>query len=291
MRSMTGFGRAVVERGGARVVAEVRALNQRFFELKMSLPRGWGEHEARVRKMVQDVVSRGRVEIFLRQITVKPLGTQLAVDERLARMYVAEMRRLGRRLHLEGRLGLDTIAHRPEIFHVIEDEGDHAHGIRLGFEALAKALRRLEGERLREGRSIKRDFAARIRKIAAAIPKIRRLADRTRRDVITAFRTRVKDLLENQPVNEKRVYEEAAAAAQRGDISEELTRLTIHLDALGDLVNREGPAGKSIEFLLQEINREVNTMGSKAQSAALSQLTVAIKDEAERMREQAQNVE
>jgi uncharacterized protein (TIGR00255 family) len=291
MRSMTGFGRAVVERRGARVVAEVRALNQRFFELKMSLPRGWGEHEAQVRKMVQGVVSRGRVEIFLRYVTVRPLGTRLMVDEQLARAYVNELRRLGRRLRLDGHLGLDAIAHRPEIFHVIEDEGDRAYGIRLGLEALGKALRRLEAERLREGRSIRRDFAARIRKITAAIPKINRLAERTRREVIAAFRARVKDLLENQPVNEKRLYEEAAGAAQRGDITEELTRLKIHLDALGELVNRDRPVGKSIEFLLQEINREVNTMGSKAQSAALSQLTVAIKGEAEKMREQAQNVE
>ncbi len=292
MRSMTGFGRASVERHGIRAVAEVRALNQRFFELKMSLPRGWGEHEGQVRRMVQKVVARGRVEAVLRYTTVKPPPVRLVVNERLARAYVAELCRLGKRLHLDGPPSLETIMQRPEIFHVVEEEDDDpGHGVRLGFEALAKALRRLEAERVREGRGLRRDFQARLRKVAAVIPAIERLAERTRAEVIEAFKTSVKEMLADLPVNEKRLYEEAAGAAQRGDITEELTRLRIHLGALKELVTRNEPVGKPIEFLLQEIGREVNTMGSKAQNAALAHLAVALKGEAEKMREQAQNVE
>src|SRR5690242_8521395 len=292
MRSMTGFGRAFVEREGVRVVAEVRALNQRFFELKLSLPRGWGEHEAQVRKMVQKVVSRGRVEVFMRYVAVKAPEVKLQVNEKLAKMYVSEMRRLGKQLNLNGHLDLDVIMHRPEIFHVVEADEDHvAHGIHLGFEALEQALRKLEVERVREGGSLKRDFARRVKKIRAAIPRIEKLSSQTRLEVLAAFQARVKELLAETPVNEKRLYEEAAGVAQRGDITEELTRLRIHLDALAELLQREEPIGKSIEFLLQEINREVNTMGSKSQNAALSQVTVEVKGEAEKMREQVQNVE
>src|SRR5579885_718989 len=116
-------------------------------------------------------------------------------------------------------------------------------------------------------------------------------SEQTRAEVMKNFQARVRELLANLPVNEKRLYEEASSASQHGDISEEITRLKIHLDGLGDLLNREGPVGKSIEFLLQEINREVNTMGSKSQNAALSHLTVEVKAEAEKMREQVQNVE
>lgn len=291
MRSMTGFGRAFVERDGIRVVAEIRSLNQRFFELKASLPRGWGEHEAQVRKMVQTVVSRGRVEVFMRYVTTKPPPARLQVNERLARSYITELRRLGKQLKLNGKLSVETIMHRPEIFHVVEEEGEQAHGVHLGFEALDKALKKLDAERTREGLSLKRDFSRRIKKIFEATPKIAQLSEQTREDVLQDFQNRIKELLAEVPVNEKRLYEEASSIAQRGDISEELTRLGIHLNALKDLLSREEPVGKSIEFLLQEINREVNTMGSKSQNAALSQLTVAVKAEAEKMREQVQNVE
>ena len=292
MRSMTGFGRAHLERDGVRVVAEVRALNQRFFELKLSLPRGWGEHEAQVRKMVQATVSRGRVEVFMRYSATKAPPVKLQVNEKLARLYIAELRKLGKQLNLNGRLGLETIMQRPEIFHVIEDEDDQIHhGIKLGFEALDLALKKLEAERIREGNSLKRDFARRIKKILLAMPKIEKLSGDTRADVLASFQNRVKELLAEMPVNEKRLYEEAAGVAQRGDITEELTRLRIHLDALKELLERAEPVGKSIEFLLQEINREVNTMGSKSQNAGLSQLTVEVKGEAEKMREQVQNVE
>jgi uncharacterized protein (TIGR00255 family) len=291
MRSMTGFGRAFVERDGVRVVAEVRALNQRFFELKMSLPRGWGEHEAQVRKMVQAVVSRGRVEIFVRYAAVKPPTAKLQVNEKLAKAYINEVRRLGKQLKINGRVGIESILHRPEIFHVVEEDNSETHGVRSGIDAVSKALKNLDAERLREGQSLKRDFLRRIGKITAAIPKIEKLSQQTRDEVLSTFQSRIRELLGEIPVNEKRLYEEAAGAAQRGDITEEVTRLRIHLQALKDLLDRDEPVGKSIEFLLQEINREVNTMGSKSQNAALSQLTVAVKGEAEKMREQVQNVE
>ena len=292
MRSMTGFGRAHIERDGMRVVAEIRALNQRFFELKLSLPRGWGEHEAQVRKMVQGTVSRGRVEVFMRYTAIKAPPVKLQVNEKLARLYITELRRLGKQLNLNGRLGMETIMQRPEIFHVIEDEDDQInHGVKLGFEALELALKKLEAERIREGNSLKRDFARRIRKILVAMPRIEKLSAETRVEVLAGFQARVKELLGETPVNEKRLYEEAAGVAQRGDITEELTRLRIHMEALKELLERTEPVGKSIEFLLQEINREVNTMGSKSQKAGLSQLTVEVKGEAEKMREQVQNVE
>jgi len=291
MRSMTGFGRASAEKGGTRVVAEIRGLNQRFFELKTNLPRGWGEHEAHLRKSIQEVVSRGRVELFVRQMTIKAPKARLEVNEPLAKLYVRELGRLAGSLKLKGQIGVEMILHRPEIFHVIEEETDEAHGVKMGFDALAKALKHFDAERVREGTSLKRDFAARIKKIRSILPAIEKLSKQTRDEVLNAFRARIQELIGEVPVNERRLFEEAASAAQRGDITEELTRLRIHLDGLAELIERDGPIGKSIEFLLQEINREVNTMGSKSQNAALSHLTVELKGETEKMREQVQNVE
>ncbi len=291
MRSMTGFGRAQLERGGYQAVAEARALNQRFFELKLSLPRGWGEYEAEVRKLVQGVVSRGRVEVFVRCVALKPPPARLKVNDELAASYVNELKRLGKRLGLDGAVGVAAILQRPEIFHVVEEERDDRAGAELAMAALGRALKALEGERTREGAALKRDFETRLRTIGRAVPRIERLAAASRTAIRASFESRVRELLGDLPVNEKRLYEEASAAAQHGDISEEITRLGVHLQALKAALGRGGPIGKSIEFLLQEINREVNTMGSKSQNAALSQITIEIKGEVEKMREQVQNVE
>jgi uncharacterized protein (TIGR00255 family) len=291
MRSMTGFGRAEMARDGIHIMAETRALNQRFFELKLNLPRTWGQHEAEIRKMVQSVVVRGRVEVFVRYTRVGPPKSRLQVNDELARMYIRELRRLGRSLKLNGKLGFEAILQRPEVFHVIEEEEESPLGAELGIEVLGRALKAMDTERIREGRALKRDFELRLKALASAIPRLDELAADARMVIRTNFETRIRELLAELPINEKKLYEEASAAAQHGDITEEMTRLRVHLEALSTLLKRAGSIGKSIEFLLQEINRELNTIGAKAQNAKMSQITVEMKGEAEKMREQVQNVE
>jgi uncharacterized protein (TIGR00255 family) len=162
---------------------------------------------------------------------------------------------------------------------------------------MSAALKALETERVREGRSLKRDLTARLSTVQSFVRQIVRLAEESRHTIIGNFQTRVREMLarpdggELRLLEEKRLYEDAANAAQRADISEELARLKAHLQALGELFSREGAVGKEIEFWLQEVGREVNTVGSKSQNPALSRLAVAIKGELEKMREQVQNVE
>jgi uncharacterized protein (TIGR00255 family) len=206
-------------------------------------------------------------------------------------MYIRELRRLGRSLKLDGKLGLESILQRPEVFHVIEEDEEPHLGTQLGLEALRRALKTMEAERVREGRALKRDFESRLKTLSSAISHMDQLANAARTTIRTNFEVRIRELLADLPVNEKRLYDEASAAAQHGDITEEMTRLRVHLDAMSTLLKRTGPIGKSVEFLLQEINRELNTMGAKAQNARMSQLTVEMKGEVERMREQVQNVE
>jgi uncharacterized protein (TIGR00255 family) len=222
---------------------------------------------------------------------MRPPRARLRVNDDLAASYVTELRRLGKRLDLDGKLGLDAILQRPEIFQVIEEENDTRAGVEVALLAMKGAVKALDQERRREGAALRRDFEARLKKIGAGIPKIEKLAAQSRTTIHSSFETRVRELLGDLPVNEKRLYEEASNAAQHGDITEELTRLRVHLTAMRALINRTGPIGKSIEFLLQEINREVNTMGAKSQNAALSQITIEMKGEVEKMREQVQNVE
>jgi uncharacterized protein (TIGR00255 family) len=291
MRSMTGFGRAEVERGGIQATAEVRSLNQRFLEFKLNIPRGWGELEAEIRRLIQGVVARGRVEVFLRYVTSGPPPARLQVNDELAGKYVAELRRLGKKLGLGGHPTIEAILQRPEIFQVSEAEIDSRRAVPLGLAALKKALRALDIERTREGGALRRDFAARVSRIETAIPELQRLAEHSRQAIMENFQKRIGELLEGLPHNERRIYDEAASAAQHVDITEELTRLRAHLQGMRELLGRKGPVGKPIEFLLQELNREVNTIGAKSQSAPLSRLAVDLKGEIEKLREQVQNVE
>lgn len=273
------------------MTAEIRTLNQRFFELKLNLPRTWGEHEAEIRKLIQGVIARGRVELFVRCALLSPPPTTLRVNDRLAALYVKELGRLGRSLGLSGKPEIQVLLHRPEIFQVSEEETDSRPGVQLAFTAITRALKALETDRKREGKALRADFIQRINTIIESVPKIERLAGASRSEIVANFQTRLRDLIGDLAVNEKRLFEEASDAAQRADITEEVTRLRTHLQGLRELVEGEGAVGKQIEFLLQEVNREINTMGAKSQSAALSRVTVGLKGEVEKMREQVQNVE
>jgi len=296
MRSMTGFGRGRAERGDSQVQAEVRSVNQRFLEIKLNLPRGWSEQETELRKLIGATASRGRIEAVIRSAGPRP-GGRLIVNQKLAQTYIKELRALKKHLALSGEPALDALLSRPEIFQIVDQETELGPELTLGRKALADALKALDAERIREGKSLKRDLSSRLTKIQTFTKEIGRLAEESRQALIDGFQKRVRELL-SEPgsdelclVEEKRLYEDAAIAAQRADISEELARLKAHLQALGELFSREGAVGKEIEFWLQEVGREVNTVGSKSQNPALSRLTVAIKGELEKMREQVQNVE
>ncbi|MGH7905610.1 MAG: YicC family protein, partial [Candidatus Binataceae bacterium] len=228
---------------------------------------------------------------FVRCAALKPPPARLRVNDDLARRYVGELRRLGNQLGLNGKPDIEAILSRPEIFQVTEEEADMHMAARAGVSAIKKALKALDAERAREGGALRLDFTRRLSTIGAAIPQMAKLAEHSRKVILGNFQVRVRELLEGLPFNERRLYDEAASAAQHVDITEEMTRLRAHLQGLRALLSRKGPVGKPIEFLLQELNREVNTVGAKSQNAALSRITVELKGEIEKMREHVQNVE
>lgn len=287
---MTGFGRAEIERRKMRITVEMRSLNQRFFELKFNGPRTWVRHEAEIRRLVQGVIARGRVELFVQCTSSGPPTTKLRVNDRLASLFVTELSRLGRHLGLTGKPSIEVLLHRSEIFEVSREEIDFVPGVQLAFTAITRALKALETDRKREGDALQADFIRRIITISEAVLKIERLMETSRGKALANFRTRRRNLIADQTVNEKRLFEEACEAAH-ADIGEEATRLRAHLRDLQELVQHDGTVGKQIEFLLQEVSREVNTIGAKSQSAALSGVIVGLKSEVEKMREQVQNVE
>jgi uncharacterized protein (TIGR00255 family) len=288
---MTGYGAGSASFPGGRVSVELRAVNHRFLELKTMLPRDFLPWEKDLRALLETQLKRGKVDLTL-TLLGKPPGTymvQLNLD--LARAYQDALMRLQQELGLKGDADLNLLAAHSDLFQISEKPQPTTAEIEAAKHALQRALTTLERQRLREGKFLQRDLRTRV----SALGKIRRLVKE--RSVTTQqvqrekLRQRVMSLLKGIEVEQSRLLQEVVALTQKSDITEELVRLDSHLEALGSLLRAHEPVGKRIDFLLQEIQREINTIGAKADDTTIRHLVVEAKEEVEKLREQVQNVE
>lgn len=291
MKSMTGYGGATVPFPGGKVVVEVRAVNHRFAEIRFTLPREYYPWEAELREMVQKVLKRGKIEVAIYPSGWQPKGYDVRLNIELARAYRDAFSHLRKELGVQGEVDLSFFASRPELFQVVEKPGQPNAGVQAAKGALRQALAALERERCREGRFLKKDVGQRVRHLERLWKKVKKRLPIVQKGLKEKFRSRLAALLTGAEIDQGRLLQEVAFLIQRSDVTEELVRLHSHFTALRALLGESGPMGKRIDFLLQEIQREVNTIGSKADDAAVRQLVVEAKGEVEKLREQAQNIE
>ena len=293
MRSMTGFGTATREGPAGSVACEVRSFNHRSLKVSLRIPPALAGWESDFEGRVRDSLSRGAVygtfRIGRAQAPAGPL-----LDPALARRYAEALADLGTELGLPGQPDLGLIAGLPGVVLATTSpsERDEAMG-RTAEEALDGALGDLEVSRTREGAALHRDFTARIKRIEKALSLVRRRAPKVSAAARTRIGKRLREVLAAQAEGAIRdaVAREVALLAERGDISEELTRLAHHLEAFRAAASGKGEVGRRLDFLLQEMLREVNTIGSKSQDAPIAAAVVDMKVEVDRMKEQAANVE
>ncbi len=294
MKSMTGFGAGSARLGsgkaGGTVSVEIRSVNQRFLDLKLSLPKEYGAFEAELRKTVQESAARGRLEVYVSRSLPGGERTRLEIDEQAARGYVEEWRRIKRKLRLPGEVDLSFLKGLSELYRPREASDSAASEVAAVRKALAAALAELDRSRLREGKHLEGDMRARIRAIEALAAGMAERAAAGFEETRRRIAERMRELLNGQ-VDENRILQEAAFQAEKSDVTEEIVRLKSHLAGLRDLCGAAEPIGKKIEFLLQEIGREVNTVASKSSDLGLTELAVDAKSEVEKIREQVQNVE
>ena len=292
MNSMTGFGQAHAPVSGGRMNAEVRSVNSRFLELRISLPREHQALEAELRKLAQAKVQRGRVEVAIRREGRAGRKAAVEVDVKLARSVVGAWRKVGRELKLPTDIDLSFLRSAAgDVVRVVDEAPDprkEAGAIRKAFRAALDAHVR---ERAREGEHLARDMKARLRALVRLRRRASKLADEIRPVMAKRLGGRISDLMGDREPDPARIAQEVAIAVDRADVAEELTRLESHLTALGELLGAKDPVGKRLEFLLQEILREVNTIGSKANHLPLTQAVLDAKGEIEKLREQVANVE
>ena len=289
---MTGYGAGAAEAPGARVTVEIRGVNQRFLDVKVAVPREYAAWETEMRDRVRKTAQRGRVEVTVLRTPIPGRRRyRVAVQPALARAYVGAARELVRALRLTGGPTLGDVLRLPGLFEVSEEPPDLGRERTALYRALGAALRAFDAERRREGAHLERDMRRRTTQLRALTARIRRRLPQALAALRGQVEERLVRLVGGSELDPSRIAHEVALLAERGDITEELVRLESHLAALAAAFGERGPVGKRIDFLVQEVHRELNTTGAKAGDLMITDLVLAAKGELEKLREQVQNVE
>ena len=291
LKSMTGFGTGRSRAGDEELSVEVRAVNHKHLEVKVRLPRELAALEAAVVKAVRSRCARGAVDVAVRRSASTVTGGVPTVDAAMARAWREALRTVARAAELADTPTASQIAGQPGVVRMEEPVTDLALAEGALERALAEALDAMVAARVREGRALEADLSARLQRVATLAAEVAALAPRTVETYRARLQERVADLLKGAPIDEARLVQEVALFAERTDVAEEATRLQAHLAAFRSFLASSEPAGRKMDFLVQEMHREVNTTGSKSQSTDISTCIVELKAELERIREQVQNVE
>ncbi len=291
LHSMTAFGRGEAEADGFRFTVEVRSVNHRFCDIQVKLPRRYSRFEEEIRKRVASAFSRGRIEVTVTADEALEKAEHLTVDLELTKTYVRLLRSLQEELDLGGDVRLEALLTFRDIFTVKEDEATHERAWAVLAGALNGAVTGCLQMRAEEGAAIAADFSQRLQHLDDLVGEIEARAPVVTQEARDRVRERIQVLLGDVPLDEARLAQEAAILADKNDITEELVRLRSHLQQFRDQCQADGARGRQLEFLLQEIHREINTVGSKANDLAVAQRVIQAKAELERVREQVQNVE
>jgi uncharacterized protein (TIGR00255 family) len=291
IHSMTAIGQAegrVLEKG---LRVEIRSVNHRFRDIIVHLPRTLIPLEARIRKIVAERVSRGRVEVRLQIEEIASVPRGLKLDIHLAKRYLELLTELKEKLGLGGEVDVSLLAGQNNIFLWEEEEID-LEAFMAGFEPLLmEALKNFLTMRAEEGRALSEDFISRLRTLATLLATMESLRESVTLSYRDRLQERVRALTGGFELDQARLLEEVAYLADRSDITEEITRLKSHINQFEALLAEGGAVGRRLDFLLQEMNREANTISSKAQDVTLTQAAVDMKSELEKLREQVQNIE
>lgn len=285
MKSMTGYGEAAAQGRWAKVLVQIRTLNHRHLDLQPRIPREYLSVEEEIRKRVREKISRGRVELFVTRTAIKAPERRLHIDEKLLGQYLQSFRRIKSRYGLKGELDVSLLADLPDLFKLAEPESREGEERALVFKALGRALKNLDRSREREGRHLAVDIAKQARELASIAASLTHESGK--------IGVRIKESLVQKEGAEAGLAAPGGngGVSFKGEIHEETVRLKTHVAELGRLVRKRAAMGKRIEFLLQEIVRELNTVSSKAPQLPVIQLVVAGKEHVEKIREQAQNIE
>ncbi len=288
---MTGYSRVQGECDGLTMVVELRSVNHRFCDLSVRLPKHLLFMESSLKKAVQKRFSRGHIDLVVQlEGGEKPLE-QLTLDRGLARQYHRVLEQLRKDLGLHEEITLSHFVHYRDLIRTVESNGHLGKQSHLAERLMSRAMDALEAARGAEGEAICREFQSRLRSIRRSVERIKNRLPRVISACQRRLSARIHELTGGIDLNPDRLAQEVALYAERSDVSEELARMQSHLDRFEEMLKSQEAVGRSLDFLLQEMVREVNTIGSKGNDSVISHEVVFLKGELEKLREQVQNVE
>lgn len=291
IKSMTGFGRAEETIGGRDIVVEIRSVNHRYYEFSARVPRAYGYLEEKLKNYINGKISRGKVEVSVSIASADCGDSLIEVNIGTAKGYINALRTANEELGLTDDLTLSRLMRLPDIFTVkkaSEDEEVIWNDVRIAADTAADRfilMRETEGAKMRE------DILERADLIEQLVSEVERLSPLSAENYRNKLYSRLCEVLEDKNIDEQRLVAEAAIFADKTAVAEETVRLRSHIRQLRSMLELSEPVGRKLDFLIQEFNREANTIGSKAQDIAITKLVVELKSEIEKIREQIQNIE
>ncbi|HBL84013.1 MAG: YicC family protein [Clostridiales bacterium GWF2_38_85] len=291
IKSMTGYGRVKKLINGRDIIVEIRSVNSRFLDTTVRLNRMYSPFEDKLKQLVSEYISRGKIEIYTSVDNISGDKVELTLNKEYIEGYIKALKTIVDDYNVPGEITLSMLASKPDAFNLKKLDEDMNEIWEAVKEVAAASFNEFDRMREIEGQNLKVDLIERIKIVEQISLKIFELSPKSVEAHNQKLRERVRTLLEGAEVDEARLLAECAILADKLDITEELVRLKSHIDQLKTILEEDNPTGRKLDFLLQEINREVNTCGSKANDIEIAKLVVDAKSELERIREQIQNIE
>jgi len=291
IKSMTGYGRAVETVNGREFTVELRSVNNRYLDCSVRLPRILTFGEEAVKQAVKNSISRGKVDVF---ISVRSEGgdeVQVTLNKAVLESYLTAMRQMVTEYGIADDISAAAVSRMPEVFSLEKPQVDEEQLQADMMAVLAKALKEYDAMRCAEGEALDKDLRSRGETILSLVAKVEEGNAQTVVDYRTRLENKLKEVLANTAIDESRILTEAAIFADKVAVDEETVRLRSHLQQMNDMLTAGGAVGRKLDFLLQEMNREANTIGSKCTDVNMARIVVDIKAELEKIREQTQNIE
>ncbi|MEW9050413.1 MAG: YicC/YloC family endoribonuclease [Neobacillus sp.] len=288
--SMTGFGRGKVQSQAFSVNVEVKTVNHRFCEINIRMPRQLLILEDKIKKKILQHLRRGRVEVFVTIEGDAAVTRKVQVDWKLIEEYFHFLNQAREKFHLDGQVTLQDLLNRNELIHIVEDEAGNEELENLVLSAIEEAVLQLKQMRVVEGEELKKDLLTSLKQLEITITELQHYAPVVVRAYKERLEKRIQEFVQGQ-LDETRLLTEVAVFADKVDINEEITRLNSHIQQFKKTLNVQDAIGRKLDFIVQEMNREANTIGSKANDSSIAEKVVDIKSLIEKLKEQVQNIE
>ena len=291
MKSMTGFGKSKLEINGRLYNIDIKSVNHRYCDINVKLPKCISSYEGDIKKFISANVTRGKIDVFVEFSNYTNEGKDVIINKDLAKIYIKQLKELSKEEQLNDNINITEISKMPDVLQLKMSEDENDVILNELIQCLSNAVDNFIKMRQTEGEKIKEDLCQRINNIKSMVNHISENTTGLIEEYVVKLRERIKEILKNDIIDETRLAQETVIFADKCSIQEELTRLNSHIQQFENLLQKEGAIGKKLDFIIQEMNRESNTIASKSVKLEITNLVIEIKIELEDIREQVQNIE